>query len=245
MWTELLRLRISHAFFDSPAPIRVAVSAADADDDADASVSTTLHLRDSAGQVLVWSSDAAQDRARALRLDLFPTTTAMLAVTPACFQSSSAQLAATLPEGPSEWVLAPPSQGAAPRLPNMPLARLELTLPGAGVAEMHLRLPATKAHLAYHILGPHRDGLGIVDRDADVRFVSIGATTLPDGRQAQSFRSERAVALHRRVGRRFSLVQDGPFGPRTLIPALPGPVGVSGFADGNSAQLQSDMYVTL
>lgn len=245
MWTELLRLRISHAFFDGFAPIRVVISASGDNDDADAPVSTTLHLRDSGGQVLVWSSDAADDRARAVCLDLFPTTAAMLAVTPAMFQSSCAELAVTLPEGPSEWQLPNPPQAAAPRLPNTPLARLELRLPEAGVAEMLLRLPATEALLAYHILGPHRDGLGIVDRDADVQFVSIGATTLPDGRQAQSFRSDRAVALHRRVGRRFSLVQDGPFGPRTLVPVLPGPVGVSGFADGNSAQLQSDMYVTL
>lgn len=245
MWVELLKLRISHAFFEGPAPVRLALARHGDEVESDEPAQSTLHLRESAGQTLVWSCDAEQDRARILRFEIFPTNAAMLAVTPADFQSGGAHLAATLPEGPSEWTLSGPSEPVPSRMPNMPLASLALRLPDQGVAQMRLHLPTTKAHLAYHILGPQREGLGIVDRDAAVRFVSIGATTLPDGRKAQSFRSDRAVSLHRRVGRRFSLVQDGPFGPRTLIPALPGPIGVSGFADGNSAQLQSDMYVTL
>jgi hypothetical protein len=242
MWAALLTLRIAHAFYDGPAPVRVAL-APSPEEDAKPDLNS-LHMRSTPGQLSIWSSDA-QDRPRALWLDVFSTSPAMLAVTPIQMQSGTVTLQAELPIGVSEWDLPMAAQPASPMSVNRPLARLHLLLPQEGEAQMNLRLPATEARLAYHILGTPREGLGILDREAEVSFVAIGQTTLPDGRLAQSFRSDRAVALHRRVGARFSLTQQGPFGPQTLIPALPGPIGVSGYADGNSAQLQSDMYVTL
>lgn len=251
MWREILQLRVAHGFFDGPPPVRANV--VEDPEDAHAWALDALHQRPTPAGLTVWAAeaeaitDAPSDTAppHTVIIELHATDPSLLAVTPTQSQIGTPELVADLPAGPSEWDM-PAADTPAPGLPmRRPLARLRLRLPQDGVAQMRLSLPATRAHLAYHVLCAPRAGLGIQDRDAALTFVPLGTTRLPDGRSAQSFRSDSAVALYRRVGARFSLVQDGPSGPETLISALPGPGGVTGYADGNTAQLQSDMYVTL
>jgi hypothetical protein len=120
-------------------------------------------------------------------------------------------------------------------------------LPKNGGARLRLVFPAAEAHLAYHILGQPGEGLDIRDAEGAVAFDPLGPVTLPDGRVAHSFRSDRPVGMRARAPMRFSLIRAGPFGPETIVEALPGPVTVTSYASGSgpTAKMQSDMYITL
>lgn len=131
------------------------------------------------------------------------------------------------------------------------LARLRLTLTDTDAvqpARLTATLAATESFWTYHVLGQPRDADGVLDiRDTrdDIRFSALPPRPMPDGRLAASFRTDRPLPTQLRSAQRFELVQAGPFGPRTLVAALPAPGGLPSVFDqpGAGRRLQSEIFV--
>lgn len=241
MYAPLLDLALAHDFYDGPPPLR-----AELRDARELGHMGVLAKRTGSG-ISLWI-ETGEPPPEAVVLDILPTDPAILRVTPPLGAEGVAEIDAAPGAGDSELRLGPADLGGPPAPEGRrPIARLRVALPGKGGARLRLVFPAAEAHLAYHILGQPGDGLDIRDAEGGVAFEPLGPLTLPDGRVAQSFRSDRPLGLRARPPMRFSLIRAGPFGPETIVEALPGPVTVTSYASGSgpSAKMQSDMYITL
>ena len=240
MYAPLLDLTIAHDFYDGRPPLR-----AELQDARELDRLGVLAKTVPAGLSL-WI-EAGEPRPEALVVDILPTDPEVLRVTPALAAEGVAEVAAAPGAGDSEIRLDPAGLGGpSAREGRRPIARLGLTPPAKGAARLKVVFPAVETLLAYHILGQTGEGLGIHDAEGTVAFAPIGPTQLPDGRLAQSFRADRTVAMRARAPARFSLIRAGPFGPETVVAALPWPAAVTSYATGSgpTAQMQSDMYIT-
>jgi hypothetical protein len=130
-----------------------------------------------------------------------------------------------------------------------PLAILRLTLdPDATDLAYTVRFGAVARHWTYHVTGGPPDAVFTIrDRTGVVAFEPLGDRRLANGARARSFRSSEPIAESARPAARFALMAEGPFGPRSVIEALPGPrPGPGGLeSDGGAPRAVSDIYVNL
>jgi hypothetical protein len=241
MYDPLMTLTLAHDYFDGPPPLRASLR-----DTAEMARAGVL-AKPGPASLTLWL-EAGEPRPASLSFDIWSTDPAILHVTPALAAEGVSEIAIEPAQGPSEHRLDPAGFGGAPGPEGRrALLRLTVALPADGVPDLRVVWPAVEAIWAYHILGRTEDGLSVVDSEGEVRFDAAGPTALPDGRVAQCYRSDRPLALRARAQARFSLMREGPFGLQTLVDALPGAGAVTSYAEGTgpTAQMQSDIYITL
>ena len=241
MYAPLMTLALAHDYFDGPPPLRATLR------DPEAMTRAGVLSKPGPASLTLWL-EADEPRPAELAFDIRTTDPRILHVTPPMAAEGETEISVTPPPGPFEHRIAPAGFGGAPGPEGRRvLLRLRVALPDQGTPEVRVVLPAVEAIWAYHILGRTEDGLSVVDAEGEVRFDAAGPSTLPDGRIAQCHRSDRPLPLRARAAARFSLMRAGPFGPQTLVDALPGAGTVTSYAKGRgpTAQMQSDIYVTL
>ncbi len=241
MYDPLMTLKLAHDYFDGPPPLRPALR------EAGAMARAGVLAKQGAASLSLWL-EAGEPRPAELSFDIWSSDPSILHVTPAMAAEGVTEIALDASPGPSEYRVEAADFGG-PAMPEgkRALLRLTVALPADGVPDLHIVLPAVEAIWAYHILGREYEGLSVVDSEDEVRFVRAEPTALPDGRIAQCYRSDRPLGLRARALARFSLVREGPFGPQTIVDALPGAGAVTSYAKGRgpTAAMQADMYITL
>ena len=240
MYAPLMTLALRHDFVDGPPPLRATLR------EPHAMARAGVLPKPGPASLSLWLEEG-EPRPDALGFDIWTTDPDILRVTPPILAEGVTDLCLSPAAGPSEHRLQPAAAGPPGPMGRRALLRLTVTLPGDGVPELGLVIPSVEAIWAYHVLGRGASGLSIVDAEGEIRFDPSGPTVLPDGRIAECHRSDRPMALRARAPARFSLMRDGPFGPQTLVDALPGAGAITGFAEGRgpTARLQSDIYITL
>jgi hypothetical protein len=241
MYDPLMTLVLAHDYFDGPPPLRASLC------DPAGMARAGVLAKPGPASLTLWL-EAGEPRPPELAFDIWSTDPAILHVTPALAAEGVSDIAIAPATGPSEHRLDASDFGGAPGPEGRrALLRLSVTLPDEGVPDVRVVWPAVEAIWVYHVLGRPEDGLSVVDSEGEVQFDAAGPAALPDGRVAQCYRSDRPLALRARPRARFSLMRDGPFGPQTLVDALPGAGAVTRYAQGTgpTAQMQSDIYITL
>ncbi|MGY6633403.1 MAG: hypothetical protein ACXIU8_06610 [Alkalilacustris sp.] len=241
MYAPLLSLVLEHSYFDGAPPLRASPR------DPDSLARAGILVKETPAALTLWQ-EVEEQRPDMVAFDIRATNPDLLRVTPPMAAEGPAQLSLAPPGGPSEHRIDPAGFGGARGADGRrALMHLSITLPAEGAPTLRLVFPAVETIWAYHVLGRHTEGLSVVDTDGEVRFEAAGDRHLPDGRTAQSWRSDRPLALRARATARFSLMRAGPFGPMVLVDALPGAGAVTSYAKGRGpdAQMQSDIYVTL
>ncbi|MEP3891341.1 MAG: hypothetical protein ABJN69_12855 [Hellea sp.] len=126
-----------------------------------------------------------------------------------------------------------------------PLAILHLEIDAAAencVYKVHFS--SVKRHWIYHILCSDDDAMfTIKDTLGDIEFDTAGRPRRTNGTSVRSYKSNRAILARYRQPGRFELLQDGPLGPKSVMPVLPSPAMGSGVMDGS--QISSEIYVNL
>jgi hypothetical protein len=130
-----------------------------------------------------------------------------------------------------------------------PLAIVRVRVdPAARDVRHALRFEAAERFWTYHVIGGAPGArFQVRDRDGAVAFRALGARVMANGASAQSFRSDVPIAASARPARRFQLLAEGPYGPRSVVETLPaprpGPGGID--RDEGAARAVSEIYVNL
>lgn len=110
---------------------------------------------------------------------------------------------------------------------NIPLfGRIILTLTPDLLPFYEISFAARETHWCYFLMSDNLAALTkplILDGKSDVQFSGPQQITLPDGKTAQVFISDRPVPLSQRPRHTFRLVAGNDDEQRTIIPVLPSP----------------------
>lgn len=133
----------------------------------------------------------------------------------------------------------------APDIDRPPLAILQVEIaPTTENIVYKVRFGSVKRYWIYHILGSHDDAtFTINDTKGDIEFDPLVQARRANGTLIRSYKSNLAIPAQFRPLERFKLLQNGPLGPKTVLPVLPSPVIGPGVMDGT--QISSEIYVNL